>query len=426
MIYLFFLFRFTLQFYLPFERNYQDADNYLSALLKNYISTTLCFGEPHKQCLQLNIETKEYSTWLLSSKSNHLENQKFYKQSQSESFYLTDTSQFQFSFTKYRTVHLSCDTLFINDDITIKEFSFLLCENFSEKDLPINSGVIGLGVQSTRPEVTNGINLIGQLRKKRFISSYSFAFIYEENNSKFIQKYEKGKLIIGEYPHEYINCKGFKLIYETTTTVSLSNLLWGVTFDSVLYGEEMLTKDSTAYIAIEFGFILGPEEYQNKTDEQFFNAQIDKGKCKKEIVEEFVIYTCDTNTNIKSFPDLVFKKRNYNITLTKNDLFSIKDNRMIFMVIFPVYFNMFFGSDWRLGMPFLYSIPTVFDIDKKQIGFYIDSHLVDKTIIEIMTVILKYLIIILIVIGVLFGISILVIKWRRKARKNIYYTAMKQ
>ena len=68
MIYLFFLFRFTLQFYLPFERNYQDADNYLSALLKNYISTTLCFGEPHKQCLQLNIETKEYSTWLLSSK----------------------------------------------------------------------------------------------------------------------------------------------------------------------------------------------------------------------------------------------------------------------------------------------------------------------------------------------------------------------
>ena len=98
----------------------------------------------------------------------------------------------------------------------------------------------------------------------------------------------------------------------------------------------------------------------------------------------------------------------------------------IFMVIFPVYFSMFFGSDWRLGMPFLYSIPTVFDIDKKQIGFYIDSHLVDKTIIEIMTVILKYLIIILIVIGVLFGISILVIKWRRKARKNIYYTAMKQ
>ena len=433
-----FFFKISLEISLRFQRTYEfefKDDMIYNNLLNNYIGTEICLGESDSQCLMLNIETKDYEFWVISSNSKHNVNQKTFNQAKSDTFYLKNTSPSFFSLSKIKKCHQSYDTLIINsrDKLKFKDFLFLLVEEFEH--LPVNSGILGLGVHPQKLDVTLGISFIVQLRKNKIIPSYSFAFIYDTNNDQenSYKKLESGQLIIGEYPSDYISeldKKGLKIQYEKILYNQMNEMMWGLDFDKVEVGNNFeIINDTQAYISIESGYILGPSIYEKRIKEVFFSKWNKMNRCFYDLAEStYSVYYCDSDINLTEFPDLVFKKGNYNITLTHKDLFVNYKNKKIFLVAFPIHYNMFFGLEWRLGAPFLKAVPTIFDLDKKVVGFYVDAKLIKMSFIEIMIIFFKVVIIGIILGASLFGAVFIFGKYRKKrilkSKKNIYYNKM--
>ena len=86
-----FFFKISLEISLRFQRTYEfefKDDMIYNNLLNNYIGTEICLGESDSQCLMLNIETKDYEFWVISSNSKHNVNQKTFNQAKSDTFYL--------------------------------------------------------------------------------------------------------------------------------------------------------------------------------------------------------------------------------------------------------------------------------------------------------------------------------------------------
>lgn len=431
-------FKISMEISLRFQRTYEfEFKDYMiyNNLLNNYIGTEICLGEGESQCLTLNIETKDYEFWVISAKSKHYANQKTFNQAQSDTFYLKNTSPSFFSLSKIKKCYQSYDTLIINsgNQLKLQDFLFLLVDEYD--NVPVNSGILGLGVHPQKVDVTLGISFIVQLRKNKMIPSYSFAFIYDTNKDEenSYKSFESGQLIIGEYPSDYISeldRKGLKIQYENIIHNQMDEMMWGLKFDKVEVGNNFeITKDTQAYISIESGYILGPSSYEKRIKEVFFSKWNKISKCFYDIAEStYNVYYCDSDINLTEFPDLVFKKGNYNITLTSKDLFVNYNKKKIFLVAFPIHYNLFFGLDWRFGAPFLKAVPTVFDLDKKVVGFYIDAKLVQLSFIDIMIVFFKVVIIGILIGAGLFLTIFLFAKYRKKrilkSKKNIYYKKM--
>ena len=89
-------------------------------------------------------------------------------------------------------------------------------------------------------------------------------------------------------------------------------------------------------------------------------------------VEKYLI-VCDKNKFKKElFPKLKFYNRemNLNLTMDYNNLFVENENKIYFLIIFPIY-----GLEveyWLMGKPFIKKYKLFLDNDKKSIGFYLN------------------------------------------------------
>ena len=224
-------------------------------------------------------------------------------------------------------------------------------------------------------------NLIKQLKKNNIINSYTFLIKY--NNTNNINE-EKGEIIIGGLPHEY-DPKHFSenyFIYDYAPLGDQPPYNWHLFFDKITFGdknivgEKNLTYLKNVAFSIDYGFIIASYTFKDYFYDNFFNEY--KDLCFEEKIDKYTYIYCQEEV-IKNFKAISFHlSKRYNsqanttqIEFDYKDLFiKSRENPKLyyFQIIFVEYSN-----KWVLGRPLFKKYPTIFDQDKKMIGFYLQT-----------------------------------------------------
>ena len=281
---------------------------------------------------------------------------------------------------------LSKDNFYFNNDNIQSLIPFYLSVENYERTHITEGGKMGFKLYSSSAHSEDS-NFINNLKKNNIISSYAFSIIYDSKN--FDE--DTGKLYIGAFPHT-IDKKHFIEDYYTSdgaNSVS-GNIQWGLNFDEVKIGNNIVEKNSNSYFYIEIGFLVGKKAYFNYIKSLFswneyfsMNKKCHKANFKindletNEILpklnDEYTVYYCDKDVDIEKlkFGDISFviKSKNISCEFTNKDLWMEKNGYKYFLVIE----NEFFNDNWYLGKPFFKKYPMVFDPDNKIIGLYTKS-----------------------------------------------------
>jgi hypothetical protein len=317
---------------------------------------------------------------------------------------------------------VSTETFYVKNDnnknLKIDKMKFVLGKRCFYVNPP--EGAVGVHLQSFY--LDKDYNIIFSLKQAALINSYNWYLDFDN--------LDKGgaKMIVDHFPHDLHNQKynasNFKIVNAITSIKGNSNIIWGIQFQNILYGQEKLNLDSEsqdiANILVDFNLISAPEVVGQYFEEHFFKEFLSKNICfKKNLGNEYFIY-CN---NVKEFDrtkfqNLIFKSNNLDVTfrLNYNDVFYVKDNYIYFLILFK-------ANIWNFGKIFLQKYYLVFNQDAKTIGYYKDNQVdqVNQPIEEsernnlFIYILLSLLIISIIGVGILFYVHI---KKRPKKKAN--------
>ena len=360
---------------IPFKVQKYDYKEDKNGLLHEYlykdILINLSFGTP-KQNIPLLAGMGEYSTFIVSNEASDFEGGSFNKES-STTYYTSVSINEIYNYQTFNEAYPSRDTLYLeNPETKIKNYEFFLVTKMGKNicylpycEILTQPGVVGfkLAPSETYNELVNNTNFIIQLKQKEIIDNYDFSFQLESP--------EKGVIIIGQKPHEYDNThyKKDDFIFTKVTIDNEKEKDWGLKFDKIYFGDEEMATDKTMLLRFEYGVINGNRKWQEILEQNFFEELINENKCFKgkgyNDGHSYFHYYCDKDTNISSFKpfDFIINDLNYNITLTKDDLFVEDGDKILFLMIFghpqPI-----------LGFPLFKKYQLIFNQDTKTVGLY--------------------------------------------------------
>ena len=293
---------------------------------------------------------------------------------------------------------------------------------------------------------------------------------------KYKNKYE-GELIIGNDlfvydPIKYPNYQYSTIYFNTNYSIFFESISTQDKWYKSNYSNTIINNNNNnskfkytdVYININYGLIIGTNEFKNHIDNIFFKKLIDKNICKLDLIKyisndendkkfsdnDYYIYSCykleftgqrsqrhPTINYYNEFPNLIFssKKLEYNFILTNEDLFELISGRYYFLIIFKKNNNTKEKEEWYLGEPFYKKYIFSVNLEAKTMGFYINKERNINNVNdsknndnqnnitqndERNNNILKYIIEIIIIIGLLFisyyiGVTV---RERRRKRAN--------
>jgi len=358
---------------IPFIHNNLNSDSFIQNNFENSIYSEIKYGTynsyPSGKSIILFANLQQSILSIFNSKI--CPSNSFYNKSESTSYkYNNGLSQDSFYF--YKDLELS----------KLEKFNNIVFK-YQESNEPNNfCGTVGFEMISGKEEENK--SFLYNLKKNNYIDNYYISFIFTEK--KAFDNYEnlKGKIVIGELPHEYDKDRfiedNFKQDLVNIEIIKSYHFIFDKIFIGLLNKEKMILENEDksfykVYVEISYGLISGPDLYQTYIEENFFNNSEILNICKKTKdygkSMDYDIYVCDKEIQSKFnlFPELIFynQNHNYNFTFTHEDLFMLKNNKYYFKVIF-------IGGlkNWRFGLPFFLKYQLVFNHDTKQIGFYTD------------------------------------------------------
>ena len=293
-------------------------------------------------------------------------------------FFLFDSDKSS-SFEGYFSDNFILDT----DDDTI-EINLNFTIYYNNRNDENKFGIIGLQTMTEDTENNSFKELysfIYQLKKLNIVTEYSFYFLYNNDNI-FKSSSNIGKIIIGEYPHQFKENKIYKKEDEIKI-YSVTNDVWSIKSDEIKLGDYI---EYNMNLNFDFNskFIKGSTNFNNKIKSIFFDELIKQDLCKNDIISEnqfifdYEIYYCKNNEiireKIKIFPKLNFinKSNNLIFSLDYNDLFQLLENkdRLYFMIIFRTNKYVFLTDTWLIGEIFLKKYLFTFNLESKTISYY--------------------------------------------------------
>ena len=396
-IFLLILIQFIQNQYIKFIFKLEEitSNSYIEKRFKNNIKTELQIGSPIQK-IPFYIRQNQTISYISGNKIiNHiydeLKSNTYKNISEEKTYYNNYFSKAIFSSEKF--IFNSKDK-----EIETNNLTFILATNQS-KNNKIECAVFGLQLEKYKYNFET--DFIYQLKSNNIIKNFAYTFKFNNKNEN------EGELIIGEYPHEYD--KNYKKTEFLTSRFSHDTFIeyWSIDLDKTFINNELFeNKKIDGIFQIEFGVLIGNENYKNKINETFFNSLIQDNSCSyiKNENEKYCYYVCNSNINIKKFPNLKFYniEMKYYFELNYNDLFIKEDDKYYFIIAF---FN-YEINYWILGRPFLKKFQIIFDQEKKLTGFY------QKEI--------NFSILILILLGIVIIILILyIMKFALKKNKRV-------
>ena len=387
---------FQLEFYKKNNTNYTFENDIMQV---NYFSKLLV-GTP-----LLEIE----SLITLESNSLYITEGLIYNSKSSSSYLSLKPEEGRFNNEKFERGILSSES-FCLDNINkkqskIEKIQFMLVTKTPHYNtqFPMSIGL------KTKDNQIKDYNLIYQLKKNNYINSYSFTIKFENEN--------KGKVIIGNLPHEYEQDRFYEGAFRYTNLVVDSKVhYWKFNIENIYCEYDKIENNRDIELSMNYGVFVGTLIYKDIIFKKYFDERIKNKICQINVIQgtNYIYLSCNNNLDITKFPILKFNSKilNYTFEFDYNDLFKkTNDGNYVFLIVF----NHFFNSKWTLGVPFLKKYQMIFDQDRAIIGFYIYTKENNKTINIPKIISIIFLFIIIILIG-LYLRSLL--QKRRKIRNN--------
>ena len=250
------------------------------------------------------------------------------------------------------------------------------------------TGILGLGRSSSNYPNNN---FIKELKVKSVINNSIWIVEFDKDSNDNID-YDKGKLIIGEYPHVYnpnkYNSENYYKLKLFNDYFNLKyNNEWVIQVDNsyiIKEGEVRTSSNYINFIDIMFGLytMQAPYFLFEQLKFLFFEKYFDKKICKfKKLIKDNdeKIYIFCTKKFFDENEQKLFHKIIFNITnssdiiqfeLNSKDVFITKNDIVYFMINFSLKDD---RQDMiKVGLIFLNKYKLVFDYDNDEIGIYID------------------------------------------------------
>ena len=407
-----------------FNIQHLNKDNIMQALINNDIFTQISFGS-NNQIIEMNIKLQKDSTFILSDACPENTLAKKFNQKNSDTYeiLLLNKEYYMYDFKEATYSKENIILLLDNDKkIQVNDYKFMLA-NSLWKDVEKNmGGEIGL-ILTNKDDIPKNTDFITQLKQKNIIDSYVFMLDYKD-------KYN-GILYIGNYFHEFNkNFSDDDFIMTKAGNPNSNYKSWNIIIDKIITNNYLVKNNTYMQLYYEMGIIASPDYYHDYIKTNFFKNYLNIGICQENLnYEEITIFNkyhyiiCDKkNFKLELFPDLIFynKEMNFNFSLNYKDLFYEFENKIYFLIIFPVY--SLTVEYWFVGKPFFLKYKLFLDKDKKIIGLYENYNdnceeikiiiLKKDNIIEIIIIVL----LIIVLLGVLY--YFLVIKKSRKIKAS--------
>ena len=350
--------------------DYINYDIYTDILMGTPPQKVTHFIEPNDSIFQFKRRTLQYNDKKFNSSIAQIETNLFSSfDSEKSSTYVGYYSD-SFIFNTYNN----------KSEVEVPNLNFTIyLNNRIDSD---KYGIIGLYTM-IKPSSMFGelYSFVYQLKHRGIIGDYVYSILYENNNDYFDGNIKLGTIFIGEYSYSH-NEKISK--EEEIKIYSASTGHWSFTADEIKFfynNEEYVENHVECNFDFASKFIKGTKKYNEKIKELFLDELLQKNLCdKKEISEnrginKYEIYSCN-NTNyvqgkIKEFPTLNFTIKSDNIffALTYSDLFKLFNDRLYFIIIFPLdkYVE---RSSWLIGEIFFRKFIFDFNLESKTISFY--------------------------------------------------------
>ena len=367
-----------------FTTRKKKGDNFMETLINNDIYTSFLVGS-NKQLIEFNIKSQQSSTFLLSESCSQNTKAKKFIENESSS-YTVKLAKARYYMYEFKEATYSSDNIILlqnnNKQIEVDNYNFMLANTLWDDYQEYMGGMIGLKFQNkvegklTEPERTY---FIEQLKEKNKINSYVFVLDYKDEYN--------GIFYVGEYFHDFNkNYSSNDFISAKAGNEKFKFKDWDLNIEKVISGNTIEQNNTYLQLFYELGIIAAPESYRAYINNTFFKSYYKDGICKEmlnlEKIASFKKYNyivCDKNKFKKeSFPKLIFYNRdmNLNLTMDYNNLFVENENKIYFLIIFPIY-----GIDveyWLMGKPFIKKYKLFLDNDKKSIGLYLNYKEIKK------------------------------------------------
>ena len=379
--------------YLKFNKEKSYLENYFY----NLIYTNFKIGNPSQKIESFIF----FNISFFYIKGNNLKNHK-YDQNKSSTF--QEIYETSFLEENYNIGIYSEDSIKIKDnknkEININNYNFIL-----STELSINSNDYlpsEIGFNSVQyGERDKKLNIITNLFERNITKSKIFSFEYESK--------EKGKIIIGDFPHNYNKNYNKNSLHFTKAQKRKDKFNWDVLFDDIIFLDFKMI-ERKIYLSPESNLIVGSNEFHEIILNNFFKEKINKKICFEEEMKNlnYLFYYCNNNFNIKKFDKIKFISKDLNKTfeLDFNDVFDEFEGKIYFKIVFNENKNF---NYFILGKPFLIKYKFVFNADSNEIGFY--NNLNNKSLFS------NFIIFILIIFILI--LIFLIFKYRKKMKRII-------
>ena len=300
------------------------------------------------------------------------ENVKRFNKSLSTTFKEIEKLSFIF-FEKFFSGVIGEDTIKLGNSGSINSTKFVVASEYSY-DIPNSFSYIGLGLSTNQINFA-GTNILEQLKNKSIIERQIWYLEFDD--------YNKGKFVLGKFPHEMNTKYKEEERYSTNFKKTIIDT-YRLEFDEIYYGNLnkyenriVMQEHDEAVISLSTRLIYSTYEYGETIYNNFFSKKIEEKKCFSGKVSEnsaYIYYYCQKNTNINEMENLNFYIRNTNMTftLTPKDLFYEHNEYIYYLVVYKQ-FNIDDSdkdTEWILGLQFLQKYVLTFDRNDRIVYYY--------------------------------------------------------
>ena len=249
------------------------------------------------------------------------------------------------------------DFQFSEEKLKGEQFNFFLVREVKKNF----SALLGLSI--FKNERYDKFGFMNQIKKSKLIKKQIFYFNFEEN-----------KLIFDDYPHISYPKKYIEKNYCSVKAYFEFNVQnYDIMFDNVTFNKNgFIESDQIVELNIESGLFKGNSKFGKYLSEKYFTKYSD---CEKVIImNKYYSYVCSKKNAMNNFENIEFnlKDENKAFYLTKKELFKEEDGKYYFLM----YFNEKEDLRWSFGKNFFVNNMIIFDVDKKEIGFYFEQKLI--------------------------------------------------
>lgn len=363
---------------LKFTTRKIGSDDYMKTLINNDIYTYFFVGS-NKQQMEMNIKSQKSSTFLVPESCPDNSKAKKFNEKNSDS-YNVSYPQHQYYMYEFKEGTLATDNLILlqnnNKEIEIKDFTFILANKLWDSYQEYMGGMLGLKLTTKEDEelkLPEQSSFINQLKIRNIINSYVFALDYKDDFN--------GNLYVGDYFHNFnknFSKDDFFTMKAGSENFKVKN--WDINIEKIICGNNIIQNKTYLQIYYEYGIIAAPTSFKVYMNDTFFKDYLKNGICEEKLnleniasFKKYIYVVCDKNKfDKKSFPRLKFYNAeiDMNFTLGYEDLFTEYQDKVYFLIIYPIY-----GLTveyWLIGKPFIKKYKLFLDKDEKTIGIYMN------------------------------------------------------